>query len=110
MDGTIYMTGWIDICALEDIPVRGARRIILQGTEIGLFRTGSNRVFGIDNRCPHKQGPLTEGIVHDTGVTCPLHSMVIDLETGEARGADKGCVQTYPVEVREGRVHLMFGG
>lgn len=106
MDGTVLMLNWMDICALEDIPQRGARRIVVDGTEIGVFRTASDRVFAIDNRCPHKQGPLSEGIVHDTGITCPLHNMVIDLETGHARAPDAGCVRTYPVEIVQGRIRL----
>ena len=93
---------WTRLCSLEEIPLRGSRRVKLGGDEIAVFRTASNAVYAIRNRCPHKGGPLSEGIVHDTGVTCPLHSMVIDLETGKARGADKGCVRTYPVEIREG--------
>lgn len=110
MDGTMLMPGWIDICALEDIPQRGARRITLDSLEIGVFRTAGDRVFAIDNRCPHKQGPLSEGIVHDTGVTCPLHSVVIDLETGAVRAPDTGCVRTYVVNLRNGRVHLRMDG
>ncbi|MCI4643496.1 MAG: nitrite reductase small subunit NirD [Hyphomonadaceae bacterium] len=92
---------WIDLCGLADIPLRGARRVKLDEDEIAIFRTASNTIYAINNRCPHKGGPLSEGIVHDTGVTCPLHALIIDLETGQARGADTGCVRTYPVEVRE---------
>lgn len=110
MDGSSLMTGWIDLCALEDVPQRGARRANLDGIEIGVFRTAADRIFAIDNRCPHKQGPLTEGIVHDTGVTCPLHGMIIDLETGRARAPDSGCVRTFPVEVRKGRIHVRTSG
>lgn len=109
MDGMALMPSWIDVCALEDIPPRGARRVSIDGIEIGVFRTAGDRVFAIDNRCPHKQGPLTEGIVHDTGVTCPLHSMIIDLATGAARAPDTGCVRTYPAEVRQGRIHVKTG-
>ena len=98
---------WREICALEDIPARGARRLRLGDKEVAIFRTARNEVYAINNLCPHKGGPLSEGIVHDTAVTCPLHSMVIDLTTGVARGEDRGCVQTYPVEVREsGKVYL----
>lgn len=93
---------WRELCSLEDIPLRGSRRVRLGGKEIAIFRTSANQVFAVNNHCPHKGGPLSEGIVHDTAVTCPLHSMVIDLATGTARGADTGCVKTYPVEVRGG--------
>ena len=81
---------WIELCGLNDIQPRGSRRVKLGVDEIAIFRTASNSVYTIRNRCPHKGGPLSEGIVHDTAVTCPLHSMVIDLETGKARGADTG--------------------
>ena len=92
---------WIELCELNDIQPRGSRRVKLGADEIAVFRTAGNAVYAI-----HKGGPLSEGIVHDTGVTCPLHSMVIDLETGQARGADKGCVKTYPVEIRDDRVFI----
>ena len=104
MDGMQPIDRWLNVCDLEDIPVRGARRFQSASGEIAVFRTSSQEVFAIDNRCPHKSGPLSEGIVHDTGVTCPLHSWIIDLQTGEARGADSGCVKTYPAKIAGGRV------
>jgi nitrite reductase (NADH) small subunit len=103
------MERWIDVCVVDDIPVRGSRRTRFNGVEIALFRTSDDAVFAIENRCAHKGGPLSEGIVHDCAVTCPLHSWVFDLATGKARGADEGQIQTYPVEVRDGRaVHVRF--
>ena len=104
MDGVHPMEAWLNICALDEIPVRGARRFMSAVGEIAVFRTGNEDIYAIENSCPHKQGPLSEGIVHDTGVTCPLHSWVIDLQTGHARGADKGCVKTFSAKVSEGRV------
>ena len=95
---------WIEIGALADIPVRGARRIAVPGGVIAVFRAADDRVFALDDKCPHLGGPLSQGIVHDTSVTCPLHNWVIDLETGLARGADEGCVRTVPVRVEAGRV------
>lgn len=106
MDGSGGMSNWIDIGAVEDVPLRGARRVHVAGFEIGIFRNASGRVFAIDNKCPHKQGPLSEGIVHDTGVTCPLHNLVIDLETGQARGEDEGCVKRFETELQGGRILL----
>ncbi len=104
MDGSGGMTHWTDVGAVNDVPLRGARRVIINGAEVGIFRTASGRVFAIDNKCPHKQGPLSEGIVHDTGVTCPLHNLVIDLESGQARGADEGCVRTFETDLQNGRI------
>jgi len=90
MDGSMPMEKWVDVGALDDIPARGSRRLQMFDTEIAVFRTQSDEVFAIENKCPHKNGPLSEGIVHDDGVTCPLHSWIIDLRTGQARGADEG--------------------
>lgn len=96
---------WIDIGAVTDIPLRGARTLtIAGGDDIGIFRTGDDRVFALVNRCPHKHGPLSQGIVHGHAVSCPLHNWRISLATGEAMGEDKGCVPTVPVEVKDGRV------
>ena len=106
------MTGeakWIDVGALADIPARGARRIAVPGGAIAVFRTSDDRVFALDDRCPHLGGPLSQGIVHDTGVTCPLHNWVIDLETGRARGVDEGCVRAIPVRTEAGRILIGLG-
>lgn len=104
MDGMQPLENWLSVCELDDIPVRGARRFSTSSGEIAVFRTRDQSVYAIDNRCPHKNGPLSEGIVHDAGVTCPLHNWIIDLKTGQARGADSGCVKTYPTKIAEGRV------
>ena len=97
-------TTWIDIGMLDDIPVRGARVIRTRAGCVARFRTGADEVFAIDDTCPHKQGPLSEGIVHDRAVTCPLHNWVISLETGMVRGPDEGQVRTYGVKVEAGRI------
>ncbi len=100
------MSNWIDIAALEDIPRRGARVVKTRLGCVAVFRTGDDRVFAVDDACPHKRGPLSEGIVHGNAVTCPLHNWVIDLETGRARGADEGRVNTYETRVEKGRILL----
>ncbi|MEO0762662.1 MAG: nitrite reductase small subunit NirD, partial [Pseudomonadota bacterium] len=83
---------WIDVGSLADIPPRGARVVRTREGCVALFRTAADEVFAIDDRCPHKGGPLSEGIVHGRAVTCPLHNWVISLETGLAQGADRGAV------------------
>ena len=99
---------WIDIGELAAIPIRGARTIALAGGEdVAVFRTGDNRVFALLDRCPHKGGPLSQGIVHGDQVTCPLHNWRIALATGEAQGEDKGCTPTIPVKLSAGRVLLL---
>lgn len=99
---------WQPIGRLEDIPVRGSRRLISKNKKIALFRTATDTVFAIDDQCPHKAGPLSEGIVHDNCVTCPLHNWVISLETGEAQGADSGKTTTYPIVNDEGELSIGF--
>ncbi|MBD9528807.1 MULTISPECIES: nitrite reductase small subunit NirD [Paracoccus] len=98
------MTTFVDIGALSDVPQQGARVVkTVQGC-IAVFRTADDRVFALEDRCPHKGGPLSEGIVHGTSVTCPLHNWVFDMNSGEAQGADEGAVRTYPIRVENGRI------
>jgi nitrite reductase (NADH) small subunit len=89
----------IVIGSRDDIPRRGARCIATPRGKIAVFRTAEDRYFALEDRCPHKGGPLSQGIVHGNAVTCPLHNWVISLETGAALGADTGKVRTIPVEV-----------
>ena len=97
---------WIAIGSISEIPLRGARCINTPSGKIAVFRTGDDRVFAIDDHCPHKGGPLSQGIVHGASVTCPLHNWVISLETGKALGADQGCTRTIPVK-RDGDTILV---
>ena len=97
---------WIEIVALDDIPRLGSRVIKTDTVDIALFRTAQDQVFAIKDACPHKQGPLSQGIVHGTSVTCPLHNWKIDLASGEALGPDEGCTNVYPVKVENGIVYL----
>ncbi|MGG7565415.1 nitrite reductase small subunit NirD [Rhodovulum sp. DZ06] len=100
------MTEWIDIGALEDIPARGARVVKTARGCVAVFRTHDDEVFATDDRCPHKGGPLSDGIVHGHSVTCPLHNWVFALNSGQAQGADEGAVRTHPAKVDGGRVLL----
>jgi nitrite reductase (NADH) small subunit len=97
---------WRDVCAVEELPLRGARRLPSPAGDIAVFRTGDGEVFALRDRCPHKGGPLSQGIVHGRSVTCPLHGRVVDLKTGELTGADagKGCAPTVEVRIEHGRV------
>ena len=99
---------WIDVGAVTDIPLRGARRMPSPKGDVAIFRAGDGKVFALRDQCPHKGGPLSQGIVHGHAVACPLHNWSIDLATGEALGADrgKGCTPVMPLEVREGRLLL----
>jgi nitrite reductase (NADH) small subunit len=100
---------WLDVGALGVIPIRGARVLATAAGPVAVFRTGANRVFALRDRCPHRGGPLSQGIVHGDCVTCPLHDWVIDLESGAARAPDEGCVETFPVRVESGRVLIDLG-
>ena len=99
---------WIDVGAVTDIPRRGARRVSTPRGDIAIFRTGDGEVFALRDKCPHKGGPLSQGIVHGRTVTCPLHAWNIDLATGEPTGADagKGCTPTVALRVENGRLLL----
>lgn len=97
---------WIDIGSLDDVPRQGARIVKTKRGCIAVFRTVADEVFALDDRCPHKGGPLSQGIVHDKSVTCPLHNWVISLETGMAQGADKGQVRSHKLKVERGRLML----
>lgn len=101
------MTEWIDIGTLSEIPQRGARTVQLDGEpEIAVFRTSDDSVFALINECPHKKGPLSQGIVHGHVVTCPLHNWNIALASGEAQGADTGCTPTIAIREDNGRLYL----
>ena len=97
---------WIDIGAVDDIPLRGARLVRTRAGCVVVFRTGESEVYAVSDRCPHRGGPLSEGIVHGQKVTCPLHNWVFDLNTGEAQGADTGRIDTYAVRIEGGRLLL----
>lgn len=90
---------WAKIGSLNDIPRRGARCVATPRGRIAVFRTADDQVFALHDHCPHKGGPLSQGIVHGTSVTCPLHNWVISLETGKALGADQGEVRTISLKV-----------
>lgn len=97
---------WLDVGEADAIPERGSRVVATSAGDIALFKAADGTVFALRDRCPHKGGPLSQGIVHDRSVTCPLHNWVISLETGEAQGADHGCTPKIPVRVHDGRVQL----
>ena len=100
------MTDWIEIGTIDAIPRRGSRCVNTPAGRMAVFRTQDDQIFAIENRCPHKHGPLSEGIVHGASVTCPLHNWVFDLATGQAQGADEGQVRTYPIDIVEGRIFM----
>lgn len=100
------MENWVEIGTLSDIPLRGARCVKTPLGRIAVFRTAADEVYAIEDRCPHKGGPLSQGIVHGAAVTCPLHNWVLSLETGRALGADEGAVRTFALKCEGGKLFL----
>lgn len=100
------MVEWITIGKVEDIPQLGARVVQTQQGNVGVFRTADNEIFALRDECPHKQGPLSQGIVHGKRVTCPLHNWNIELASGEAVAPDEGCTASYPVKVEDGIISI----
>lgn len=90
---------WVAIGTVADIPRRGARCVMTSVGRIAVFRTQDDQIFATEDRCPHRGGPLSQGIVHDASVACPLHGQVISLQTGDVRGPDTGRVRTFAVRV-----------
>ncbi|MFK7965277.1 MAG: nitrite reductase small subunit NirD [Burkholderiaceae bacterium] len=99
---------WVKLLPLQEIPRRGARCVNTPNGKLALFRTMDDQVFAIEDRCPHKGGPLSQGIVHGDAVTCPLHNYVISLSTGAVLGADEGSVATYELRVNDAMVELAW--
>ena len=101
------MTTWKTICQVDDIPVLGARRVTRpQGAAVAIFRNDQDEVFALLDRCPHKGGPLSQGIVFGESVACPLHNWTIGLADGCARAPDEGCVPRFSVQVVGGIVQV----
>ncbi len=98
--------GWVEVGRLTDIPQRGSRIVRGPDGDIAVFRTRTDEVFALLDRCPHRGGPLSQGIVWDHTVTCPLHGWCMHLNDGKAVAPDEGCTPHYPVRVEDGTVFL----
>ena len=98
---------WKAICAVADIPVLGSRVVKRAGqTDVAIFRNSVEQVFAVLDKCPHKGGPLSQGMVFGTRVACPLHNWNIELDSGCATAPDVGCTQTFQVKIEDGTVYL----
>ena len=97
---------WSDVGSVTEVPYRGARVVATARGHVAVFKSADGRIFALWDKCPHKGGPLSQGIVHGESVTCPLHNWVIGLETGEVQGPDGGCARKVPVKVDAGRIYL----
>jgi len=101
------MKKWRKICALTDIPQLGARVVKRPDGDIAIFRNNEDEVFAVLDKCPHKGGPLSQGLVFEKTVACPLHGWIINLETGDAMAPDNGSTQKFEVKVEDGAVFLI---
>jgi nitrite reductase [NAD(P)H] small subunit len=103
---TAEIRNWVHVGSLSDVPREGARCVKNGDMTIAVFRTAKDDVFALEDKCPHKNGPLSQGIVHDGCVTCPLHNWVISLETGTAQGADEGKTLAFPTRVEDDKIFV----
>ena len=104
---------WLKVCRVEDIPQLGARVVkrLAGGAhdcDIAVFRNAEDEIFALADKCPHKGGPLSQGIVFGRKVACPLHNWNIQLEDGEAAAPDAGCAKKYAVKVENGDIFLQL--
>ena len=101
------MTDWTEICKVSDLPVLGARRVQrAQGLDVAVFRAQDDAIYALLDRCPHKGGVLSQGIVFGTSVACPGHNWTIRLTDGYAQAPDEGCTPSFQVRVQDGVVFL----
>ena len=99
------MSRWVEVCAEEDVPRLEGRRVVVEGFFIGVFNTEEG-FYAIGDVCPHKGGPLSDGDVAATTISCPLHARKIEMKTGEVTNDDLSRVLTYPVKVEDGKVFV----
>ena len=100
------MSNWIEVGTVVDIPKLGSRVLQTPVGDVAIFRTADDSIFALRDQCPHKGGPLSQGIVHGDTVTCPLHNWKISLVSGEAQGPDEGCTGRYAVKVDDGKIQV----
>ncbi len=99
------MSRWVEVCSVEDVPRLEGRRVVVNGFYVAVFNTEAG-FFAVCDVCPHMGGPLSDGDVAATTVSCPLHARKIELRTGQVKNDDLSRVLTFPVKVESGRVLL----
>ncbi|HLT99633.1 MAG TPA: nitrite reductase small subunit NirD [Burkholderiaceae bacterium] len=111
MSTVISSCNWVSVCHVDEVPIQGSRVVQHRSApDIAVFKAVDGHVFALVDRCPHRGGPLSSGLIHGHSVTCPLHSWNIDLESGQALAPDEGCARKVPVKIEDGMVHLDLGG
>lgn len=101
---------WTEVGHLEDLPKPGGRKLRTPAGDIALFRTSDDEVFALAEKCPHRGGPLSQGMVYGKRVQCCMHGLNLDLETGKAVAPEEGCAAPYPVKVADGRIYVALAG
>ena len=96
----------VKIGTLEQFQEDVGKQVEVQGRLIAVFRLAGRKFMAVENRCPHKGGPLAEGIVSGEYVFCPLHDWKIDLKDGRVQKPDLGCVKTYEVTIEGEEVFI----
>lgn len=107
MSAMIQQDQWIRIGEINDIPRLGARIVETEAGDIAIFRTADDEIFALRDKCPHKGGPLSQGIIHGKRVACPLHDWKIHLDTGMAVAPDEGCAASFPVRLDNETIYLL---
>jgi len=102
----LTMDDWHEVGRLEDIPLLGSRVIHSPEGNVAVFRAGDDTIFALEDRCPHKGGPLSQGIVFGHTVACPLHNWCIEMASGCAVAPDEGNTRSYPIKVIDGIIYL----
>ena len=100
---------WKRLCLLDEVPRLGSRVVKTMVGNVAVFRTANDELFALRDECPHKQGPISQGIVHGKTVTCPLHGWKLELDTGDAQAPDVGHIRPFRVKVEDGLVWLALG-
>ena len=103
------MSEWIEVGRVDDIPPLGARVVRTGAGDVAVFRNSADEIFALRDKCPHKGGPLSQGIVYGRTVTCPLHNWCLHLDSGQAVAPDEGCAASFPVKVEGGTIFLSLG-
>ena len=98
---------WTRVCRFDELTPLGARVVKSVHGNIAVSRNADDEVFALRDKCPHKGGPLSQGIVFGQQVACPLHNWTIGLSDGQAQEPDHGCTPSFAVKVVDGKVHLL---
>lgn len=102
------MSNWIEIGHIDEIPRLGSRVVKTGKDKIAIFRNSDDEIFALGDKCPHKGGPLSEGMISGRTVTCPLHNWKLQLDTGQAVAPDEGCTNTYAIRIEDGQIYLQL--